>query len=299
VTILVLGSRGQVGHDTLTAAAVARDADVTGLDRAGLDLCDVDSIDERLRDTPFDALINCAAYTQVDAAESDAATAFTANAYAVEALALCCARRRALFVHVSTDYVFDGETDRPDQPDDSPAPLNVYGASKLVGEALARRAYPEGTVIVRTSSVFGVAAARPGGGGNFVETILRVGTERGKLRVVADNTMAPTFSGDLAVGLLDLVRIRPETGIYHLTNGSQTSWYGLATATLELAGIPAEITPITAADYPTPARRPRFSVLGTQSAIELTGRMPAWPDALRRYLALRAGDRVPPSNPRK
>jgi dTDP-4-dehydrorhamnose reductase len=297
VKALVLGCRGQLGHDVLAAANIADHVDARGLDRARLDLRDVDSMDELLSGVPFDVLINCAAYTQVDAAENDAAAAFSVNAYAVEALAACCARTRAMFIHVSTDYVFDGETDRPYLPDDAPAPLSVYGASKLVGEALARRAYPEGTVIVRTSSVFGVAGARPGGGGNFVETMIRLARERGRLSVVADNMMAPTFSADLARGLVDLVRIRPEPGIYHLTNEGQTSWQVLAAATLQLAGIPADITPITAADYPTPARRPRFSVLDTRSATQLTGRMPAWQDALHRYLALRAGDRVPPTNP--
>jgi dTDP-4-dehydrorhamnose reductase len=296
VKTLVLGCRGQLGHDVLAAATTADPVNTRGLDRARLDLRDVDSIEERLSGIPFDVLINCAAYTQVDAAENDAAAAFAVNAYAVEALAACCARTRAMFIHVSTDYVFDGKTDRPYLPDDAPAPLNVYGASKLAGEALARKAYPEGTVIVRTSSVFGVAGARPGGG-NFIETMIRLGRERGRLSVVADNMMAPTFSADLARGLVDLVRTEPQPGTYHLTNEGRASWHGLATATLKLAGIPAEVIPITAADYPTPARRPRFSVLDTRSATQLTGRMPVWQDALQRYLALRAGDRASPTNP--
>jgi dTDP-4-dehydrorhamnose reductase len=297
VKVFVLGCRGQVGHDVLAAAKAADHVDARGLDRARLDFRDVDSIEERLSGIPFDVLINCAAYTQVDAAENDAAAAFSVNTYAVEALAACCARTRAMLIHVSTDYVFDGETDRPYLPYDAPGPLNVYGASKLVGEALAWRAYPEGTVIVRTSSVFGVAGARPGGGGNFIETMIRLGRERGRLSVVADNMMAPTFSADLAQGLVDLVRTEPQPRTYHLTNEGQTSWHGLATATLELAGIPAEVIPITAADYPTPARRPRFSVLDTRSATQLTERMPVWQDALQRYLALWAGDPASPTNP--
>lgn len=297
--VLVLGRSGQLGHDVFDGAADAADLEVSGLDRAGLDLRDVDSIAGRLADFRFDALINCAAYAQVDAAEGDPASAFTVNAYAVEALAAACARKGARFVHVSTDYVFSGEADRPYRPDDAAAPLNVYGASKLVGEALARRAHPGGTVIVRTSSVFGVAGARPGGGGNFVETMIRLGTERGRLSVVADNTMAPTYAADLARGLLELVRLRPEPGAYHLTNEGRTSWHGLAVATMEMAGIPAEITPIPAADYPTPARRPTFSVLDTRSTTALTGPMPAWQDGLRGYLAARARERVPNVDPRQ
>lgn len=295
--VLVLGRSGQVGHDVLAAGIAADDLDVGGLDRAGLDLRDVDSIGARLSDFRFDVLINCAAYTQVDAAEGDAAAAFAANAHAVEALAASCARQRARFIHLSTDYVFNGETDRPYRPDDAPAPLNVYGASKLVGEALARRAHAEGTVIVRTSSVFGVAGARPGGGGNFVETVIRLGRERGRLSVVADNAMAPTFSADLARGLLELVRRRPEPGTYHLSNEGRTSWHGLAVAALEIADITAEIAPTTGADYPAPARRPAFSVLDTRSTTALTGPMPAWEDALRRYLVARAREPVPSTDP--
>jgi dTDP-4-dehydrorhamnose reductase len=295
--VLVLGGTGQVGHDVLAAGMDADDLDVRGLDRAGLDLRDVESIGARLTDFRFDVLINCAAYTQVDAAEGDPAAAFTANTHAVEAIAAACARRDARFVHLSTDYVFGGDTDRPYRPDDAPAPLNVYGASKLVGETLARRAHPEGTVIVRTSSVFGLAGARPGGGGNFVETMIRLGRERGRLSVVADNAMAPTFSADLARGLLELVRLRPKAGTYHLTNEGRTSWHGLAVATLELAGITAEIAPIPATDYPTPARRPAFSVLDTRSTTALTGRMPAWEDALGRYLLARARERVHSTDP--
>jgi dTDP-4-dehydrorhamnose reductase len=259
-----------------------------GFHRVDLDLSHPASIQDRLAGVPFDVLINCAAYTHVDAAEDDAATACAVNAYAVQELATICDRTGALFLHVSTDYVFDGESNRPYRTDDAPAPLNVYGASKLAGEAMARRACPDGALIVRTSSLFGLAGTRPGSGGNFVETMLRLGTERGTLRVVADNMMAPTFSADLAGALLDLVRIRPGAGIYHLTNEGQTSWHGLAVAALDLARVNAEITPVTMAEYPTPARRPRFSVLDTGKATALIGKMPAWQDALERYMALRS-----------
>jgi dTDP-4-dehydrorhamnose reductase len=297
VKVLVLGRSGQLGRDVLAAAAGARYLEVSGLGRTELDLRDLHSIAARLADLRFDVLINCAAYTQVDAAESDPTAAFTVNAYAVEALAAGCARVGARFIHVSTDYVFSGEMDRPYRPDDAPAPLNVYGASKLVGEALARRAHPEGTVIVRTSSVFGVAGGRPGSGGNFVETMIRLGRERGRLNVVADNTMAPTYSADLARGLLELGRAPAGPGVHHLTNEGRNSWHGLAVATLEMAGIPAEVTPIPAADYPTPARRPTFSVLDTESTTVLTGLMPAWEDGLRRYLVARAPERVHTTDP--
>jgi dTDP-4-dehydrorhamnose reductase len=148
-------------------------------------------------------------------------------------------------------------------------------------------------VILRTSSVFGLAGAGADSGGNFVGTMLRLGRERVQLRVLADNAMAPTFSADLARAALDLVRLRLEPGIYHMTNQGRASGYGVTVAAVEMAGGEAELEPITAAEYPTPARRPGFSVLDTRDTTELAGRMPTWQDALRRYLVLRDAVEVP------
>ena len=287
MNILVLGAGGQLGYD-LVAAAKAAERSVEGWDRGRLDLSNPDAIPPSLQGADFDVLVNCAAYTGVDAAESDATAAFALNARAVERMAEVCRVSGRRLVHVSTDYVFSGETERPYAPDDPPGPLNVYGASKLAGEALARRAHPSGTVVVRTSALFGLAGARPGGGGNFVETMIRAGTERGHLRVVDDIVMAPTSSADLARGLLGLLDTDPSPGVYHLTNAGHVSWYEFARAILDRAGVAARLDPVPSADYPTPARRPRFTVLETLSATRrIGGELPHWTDALDRYIAAR------------
>jgi dTDP-4-dehydrorhamnose reductase len=278
VRLLVLGSTGQLGRETLRIAGEATGTDPAGLSRRDLDLRQVDTIAERLAACDFDVLINCAAYTLVDAAETDAEAAFAVNAYAVEELAVACRRAGARLVQLSTDYVFDGESDRPYHPRDAPGPINVYGASKLAGEALARRTHPEGTLVVRTSSVFGR-------GRNFVETVIRVGAERGHLRVVDDVAMAPTYAADLARGLLALIAAAPEPGTYHLTNDGRASWHEFAAAILELGRVEATLDAIPSAEYPTPARRPRFSVLDNQITTDIVGLLPDWRDALRRYLA--------------
>jgi dTDP-4-dehydrorhamnose reductase len=287
--ILIVGPNGQLGQELLQAGRAAG-LTVVPLDRSGLDLQRIEAIGPTLRGFEFDVLVNAAGYTAVDAAEAEPGMAFTVNAYAVEALALGCRASRARLVQVSTDYVFSGEADQPYHPADAPGPLNVYGASKLAGEALAMRAYPEGTLVVRTSSVFGLAGRPPAGGGNFVETVLRLASERGRIRVVADNTMAPTYAPDLARGLISLLGQDPAPGILHLTNRGRASWHEFASAILELARAPCALDAIPARDYPTPARRPSFSVLDTQQTTDRIGPLPSWQDALRRYLVDR--DRV-------
>jgi dTDP-4-dehydrorhamnose reductase len=157
----------------VVAAAPGRGFEVAALDEKQLDLVARAEIRPALEAAGFDVLVNCAAYTRVDDAETYAGTAFAINAYAVEELATVCRDLGRRLVHVSTDYVFDGETDRPYPVDAAPGPLSVYGASKLVGEVLARRAHPDGTLVVRTSSLFGLAGVPAGG--NFIETMIRVG----------------------------------------------------------------------------------------------------------------------------
>jgi dTDP-4-dehydrorhamnose reductase len=252
--------------------------DAAGLTRGNLDLRHVTTIGDRLAGCDFDVLINCAAYTAVDASETDAEAAFAVNAYAVEEIARACRRACARFVHISTDFVFDGTADRAYRPHDAPGPINIYGASKLAGEALARRSHPDVTLIVRTSSVFGRGA-------NFVETVIRVGSERGHLRVVDDVVMAPTNAADLAAGILALIAADPEAGTYHLTNGGQATWHEFAAAVLEMGRVEATLVAVPSSEYPTPARRPRFSVLDNEKTTDIVGLLPDWRDALRRYLA--------------
>jgi dTDP-4-dehydrorhamnose reductase len=277
MNVAVVGATGQVGHDVVDVARRRPGVTPVVVDRAVLDLDDPDGVTEALAPLDFDVLVNCAGFTAVDAAETEAVAAFRLNAYGPERLARACAAAGARYVHLSTDYVFGGDADRPYRPDDPPGPINVYGASKLAGEALVRQAWGGGSVIVRTSSVFGLAgAARPGG--NFVETILRLSAERERLEVVADTRMAPTYSRDLAGALLTLLDSGAPPGVYHVTNRGQASW-------LEPGGGTPPVDPVSCGDRPSAARRPRYSVLDTGATDALTGPLPTWQDALGRYIA--------------
>lgn len=284
--VLIVGAGGHLGRDLLRLAEGAHDLSVMGLGRGELDLAVPETVDAAIEGLEFDILVNCAAYTAVDAAEDELGAAFAVNAYGVEALASVCARRGARFIHISTDYVFDGRATTPYQPEDAPAPLNVYGASKLVGESLARRVHPEGTCIVRTASLFGSAAA-PERGGTFLEAMLRARHTGGPLRVVSDNIMAPTYVPDLAAGLLALLHRGAPAGVYHYTSTGTASWHEFAMAIFEAAGARTTVEAIPSADYPTRTRRPRYSVLDTRSGSGLMGAAPHWRDALERYFSLR------------
>lgn len=282
---LVLGPDGQLGRDFARVAADAGAA-VEALDRRALDLADPDAIEDALAGREFDVLVNGAAYTDVDGAETDCGPAFAVNARAPERLAAACRERGARLLQPGTDYVFDGAADAPYRPTDAPGPLNVYGASKLVGERLALRAWPDGVWVVRTSSVFGLAGALRGGG-NFVETVLRRAGAGEGLRVVDDVVMAPTYARDLAEGLLRLAESDAPPGVYHLTNRGRASWHELAATVVAVAGLDAAVEAVSSAEYPRPARRPAFSVLDTTAAEAVVGAMPGWRDGVERYLAER------------
>ncbi len=288
--LLVTGASGQLGTD-LVGLARSRGLDVTGLTRADLDLGRVDTVVDALAGRDYDTLVNCAAYNDTSGAESEPAKAFAVNARAPEALATAARAAGARFVHISTDYVFDGRSRRPYAEEDPPAPLGVYGASKLTGEALARRAHPEGTRVVRTAALFGVAAAARGGG-NFIETILSAARSSaagsGPLRGVHDITVSPTATADLAGGLLDLIETDAPAGLYHLVNEGQATWCELACAIVERAGLDVPVEPVSADDFPSAFRRPTFSVLDSGRAAALIGALPHWEEALDRYLAERA-----------
>lgn len=287
--IAVTGPGGQLGHDMLRAAQEAGHQ-VVALSRAELDLARPDDMERAFADLEFDVLVHCAAYTRVDDAEADPATAFQLNARAPALLAEICARRGARMVQVSTDYVFDGRAHRPYGEDDPPAPLNVYGASKLMGEGLVGMAHPDGAIVVRTASLFGVAGARrarEATGGNFVETVLRRASAGEPLRVVDDIVMSPTHTLDLARGIVTLLETGAAPGVYHVVNGGQASWYDLARAVVEAAGLTAEVEAVPASEYPTAARRPSFSVLGTEKAGGAGVEMRGWQEALGEYLSAR------------
>ena len=257
--LLVTGAGGQLGHDVVTSATAAGD-EVIGVDRAALDVTDRDAVLGAITTLRPDAVVNCAAWTAVDACEDDPGRAHLANALAVRWIAEGCDRTGAHLVHVSTDYVFDGTLDRPYHEWDVVGPRSVYGASKLAGEREAA-ALGTSSAIVRTSWVCGEH------GSNMVATVLRLAPDRdgqvGALAFVDDQRGHPTFTADLAPVLRRLALDR-RSGVHHVTNQGAVSWYEFVGEVLQAAGYdPAMVRPISTAelDPPRPAPRPANSVL--------------------------------------
>lgn len=285
----MLGASGQLGADLMAAVGPGRS--IRGLGRSDLDVTDAGAVVEVLGRHHFDVLINCTAYNDTAGAEVDPDQAFRINARAPERLAEAAREAGARFVHVSTDYVFDGRAGRPYVEEDPPAPLGVYGASKLTGEALARRAHPDGTLIIRTAALFGLAAVARGG--NFVETILRAAERKvsgggGPLRGVDDIVVSPTATEDLAAGILAILREDAAAGLYHVVSDGHASWFEFARAIVELADLDVEVEPTPASTYPSPVRRPPFSVLDAGKSAALIGPLPHWKQGLVRYLDRRS-----------
>jgi len=250
--LLITGAGGQLGVDLVRHATAAGD-DVTGVDHATLDITARDTVRRLVADLRPDAVINAAAYTAVDACETNVATAHAVNAVAVGHLSEACAEIGAHLVHVSTDYVFDGTLDRPYREDDATNPQSVYGRSKLAGEAAAGPA----AAVARTSWVCGEH------GNNMVKLVLRLAAEPGRLAFVDDQRGCPTFTADLAPALHRLALER-RTGVHHLTNQGAVSWFEFVQEVLGASGHdPARVDPIATSelDPPRPAPRPANSVL--------------------------------------
>lgn len=273
---LLTGPTGQVGWEL--APRLAALGDLVAVDRSALDLADPDAIRARVRQTGPDVIVNAAAYTAVDRAESEPALAAAINATAPAVLAEEAKRLGALLVHYSTDYVFDGTKAAPYVEDDAPNPLSVYGRTKLDGER-AIQASGCRHVILRTSWVY---ASR---GHNFLLTMLRLGAERPELRVVDDQRGAPTWARDIAEATVALLA-KPPNGLFHLTAAGETTWHGFASEIMRLAGLTPVVHPIRAAEYPTAARRPANSVLDNARLRAVTGIvMPSWGESLARCIA--------------
>jgi dTDP-4-dehydrorhamnose reductase len=291
--VLVTGVSGQVGGALVRLAADARadGVDIVGVGRDRLDLGQPGSIDGALDAVHPDLVVNPAAYTAVDKAEQDRDLAYAVNRDGPAALAAACAERGVALIHLSTDYVFDGTGTRPYRPDDPVAPLGIYGASKEAGETAIRERL-EDHVILRTAWVY---AAR---GGNFMNTMLRVGADRDELRVVDDQRGTPTAARDIAAAVLAIIRARSgdapvPAGTYHYTAEGEATWYDFAEAIFERAapiwGRRPVVHPITTADYPTPAQRPAYSVLDAGSLIAALPSLPRrpWQAALDEVFAAR------------
>lgn len=282
--LLVLGSGGQLGAELTRRFAAAPQfaaCSVTALSRAQLDFADASALRQAVRAHQPQILINAAAYTAVDRAESERDRAFAVNATAPQILAEEMARLDGWLLHYSTDYVFDGSGTLPWRETDPTGPLNVYGASKLAGEqAIASTGAQH--LIFRTSWVYAAE------GRNFLHTMLRLGRERRALSIVSDQHGAPTTAEALAAATVDLAArlgegFAPPSGVYHMACAGETTWHGFASAifaAFATAQPPPVLTPIATADYPTPARRPLNSRLdGSLLASTLDLRLPHWQDA--------------------
>lgn len=251
---LITGAGGQVGGHLVTALT-GRGRPVVGLTRADLDISDPTAVEAAVTSNRPAMVINAAAYTAVDRAESEIEAATAINAVAPGVLARAALAVGAGFIHLSTDYVFNGRARQPYQPDDATDPLSVYGTTKRAGESAVLQAHP-GAHVVRTAWVYGRT------GSCFPRTIARVIRERGAAAVVADQIGSPTWAGDLADALITLAECAPEPGIYHCTGGGETTWFGFAQAVAEAMGVdPAVVTARATQAGERPATRPMYSVL--------------------------------------
>ncbi len=278
MVVVIVGATGQLGRELVKVFAAEATAALTHTD---LDITDADATRERIVSLRPDVVINAAAYNAVDKAESEMAQAFAVNAFGTRNLALACRECGAALVHVSTNYIFDGQKNEPYEVDDLPAPLSVYGASKLAGEHLIRATW-ERNYIVRTSAVFGLAGMQRATG-NFVESMLRRAQQMPELRVVNDQTMSPTYAVDLAAAIKAIVETGAY-GTYHVTNSGACTWYEFARAIFDLADVATPLYPISTEEFPVPARRPRYSVLSHASLHAIGVSSPRhWRAALEAY----------------
>jgi dTDP-4-dehydrorhamnose reductase len=276
--VLITGAAGMLGQDVVSAAEEAGHEAVP-LTRAQLDLTDRAAVAEAIVAARPDAVINCAAWTNVDGAESEPERATAVNGPGAGHVAAAAAQAGAWVVHVSTDYVFDGEKPEPYVESDPVGPVSAYGRSKLEGERAVAAAAPGQHTIVRTAWVFG------SGGKCFPKTILRAASERPELSVVCDQIGCPTFTGHLAQALVMLAAQRTP-GVLHVAGAGQCSWHEFAAAIVAAGGLDCPVRPVTTAEYPLPARRPANSVLiSERGAPEL----PDWRTGLAAFMSELAG----------
>jgi dTDP-4-dehydrorhamnose reductase len=284
VKILLIGARGQLGTD-LHRVLENRNVTVVPLTHADLDVRDTTSVRMALFDAQPDVLINTSAFHKVEECETQPQLAFEVNALAVGRLARACAESGTVLVHFSTDYVFDGAKKAPYEVEDRPTPLNVYGVAKAAGEMLI----PFNTdryFVIRTCGLYGHAGSS-GKGGNFVENMLKRARDGQALRVVNDQVLTPTATADVAEMVGQLLTT-DAYGLYHVTSEGECSWYEFTRKILELEGLRNELKPVSTAEFPSPVKRPSYSVLGKRRLNALgLGTMAHWEDALRRYLRAR------------
>ena len=275
--VLVTGVGGQLGYDVMKELK-KRGIDCCGADRGEFDITDFQATKDFITAYMPDAVIHCSAYTAVDKAEEEIELCRAVNAEGTENIAKVCKDIDAKMIYISTDYVFPGTGERFYEPEDSTAPCNVYGETKLEGE-LAVKGLLEKYFIVRISWVFGI------NGNNFIKTMLKLGTSRKELNVVADQVGSPTYTADLAILLVDMVSTE-KYGIYHATNEGICSWADFAEKIFAAAGLAVKVNHITSEEYPTKATRPKNSRMSKNKLVENGfNRLPNWEDAVERYVS--------------
>ena len=276
--ILVTGANGQLGWELGQLAAAYPAFEFVLVDRSQLDFAFPESFEKIIQTIAPDCIINTAAYTAVDKSETEKALSYTVNATAVQALASICKNLAIPFITYSTDYVFDGEATQPYTISTKVDPVNFYGSTKAAGEKMAMEAN-EDTIVIRTSWVFSSH------GNNFVKTMMRLMKERAQLNIVADQKGRPTYAKDLAIATMHMIEVmnagKTMNGVYHFANQGETTWFDFAAKIKAIAGLTCEVQPIETKDFPTPAKRPSYSVLDT-SKIEqdLAIDIRHWEDAL-------------------
>ncbi|MEJ8818509.1 dTDP-4-dehydrorhamnose reductase [Lacibacter sp. H407] len=279
--ILVTGSNGQLGKELKQIADNYSQFNFVFASREDLKLHHFGLVENFFIAAKPHYCINCAAYTAVDKAEAEQDMAMLVNGEAVGNLAAVCKKYQTKVIHISTDYVFDGESETPYKEDDTTGPINTYGKSKLLGEQLCIKEDAD-AIIIRTSWVYSSF------GHNFVKTMMRLMNERNELNVVSDQIGSPTYAADLAKAIMDIISSgKWESGIYHYSNEGKISWFEFAQAIKELTGSKAVVHPILTAEYPTPARRPKFSLLSKdkiKSTYALT--VPEWKESLQKCISI-------------
>lgn len=275
--VLVTGTKGQLGYDVVNELE-KRGHTAVAVDIEEMDITDAVSVERGITEAEVEAVIHCAAYTAVDAAEDNVEICRRVNAEGTENIAKVCKKLDLKMIYISTDYVFDGEGERPWEPDDERHPLNVYGQTKYEGE-LAVEKYLEKYFIVRIAWVFGV------NGKNFIKTMLKLSETHEELNVVDDQVGSPTYTYDLAVLLVDMVE-SDKYGRYHATNEGLCTWYEFAKEIFRQAGVEVKVNPVTSDMFPAKAKRPKNSRMSKEK-LDANGfhRLPTWQDALERYLS--------------
>lgn len=278
--ILVTGANGQLGSEIRTISPNFL-YQFYFTDQVELDITNEKAVKTYIKENSISVVINCAAYTAVDKAETEQDLAYKVNRDAVGYLASAIQSVGGKMIHISTDYVFDGTNHKPYSQNDAVNPQNIYGKSKWEGEELMKSYSPDNSLIIRTSWVFSEYES------NFVKTMLRLGKERENLNVIDDQIGSPTYAADLAKTILDIIPILDHSGIrtYHFSNEGVCSWYDFAKEIMEKAGLSCEIKPIPTSQYPTPASRPHYSVMDkSRIKTDYQISIPYWKNSLQTCL---------------